>query len=41
MSDKQVNIWMRAVMVYIQVMLQHLSRKVEANNENRWSEDSL
>lgn len=40
MSDKQVNICVEAVMVYIQTMLQHLSRMTEANHKNRQSKDS-
>lgn len=41
MSDKQVNICVEAVMVYIQAAPQHLSRMIEANHKNRYSKDSL
>jgi hypothetical protein len=40
MGDKQVNICVQAMRVYIQVTPQHLSRKIEANHKNRWSKDS-
>lgn len=35
MSDKQVNICVEAVMVYIQAVPQHLFRMIEANHKNR------
>jgi len=40
MGDKQGNICVEAVMVYIQVTPQHLSRMIEANHKNRQSKDS-
>jgi len=40
MSDKQVNICVEAVMVYIQATPQHSSRMIEANHKNRQSKDS-
>jgi len=40
MNDKQVNICVEAVMVYVQATPQHLSRMIEANHKNRQSKDS-
>jgi hypothetical protein len=40
MSDKQVNICVETVMMYVQATPQHLSRMTEANHENRQSKDS-
>jgi hypothetical protein len=41
MCDKQVNICIEAVMVYVQVMPQHLCRMIEANHKKQAEQGQL